>query len=168
MHPVDEPMARAWGGVRTGYRRFSDATESWTKRWMPPILAALCVLVALASLPSGVAALRNDRTPGVFTAVRKKCTGRAVSICLWQGTFASDDGTVTGQDVSYDGPGVHQPGDRARALAVDSRPVDVYAPGDPTVLWLTPLGAVSLVYLIWWFRKRWRNARLASNLTAED
>jgi hypothetical protein len=164
---VEETAARAWDRARSGYRRFSEATDSWAERWMPPILAALCVLVALASLPSGVAALRNDGTPGVFTAVRKECNGRAVSICLWQGAFSSDDGTVMGPDVSYDGPGVHRPGDRARALAVDSHPGDVYAPGDPTVLWLTPLGAISLVYLIWWSRRRWRNARLGLNSTAK-
>lgn len=154
---MEERETGWWGRAKNGYQRFNDATESWYRRWALPILATLCVLVTLASLPSGVASLRNEGEPGVFTAVTEDCTGRAVSLCLWQGTFTSDDGTVTSDDATYDGPGVREVGDRTSALAVEKHPDEVYAPGDPPILWLTPFGILSLAYLVWWSRRRWRS-----------
>ena len=159
MQSVEDREPWSWDRARRWYRRVNDASESWAQRWTLPILAALCVLVTVASLPGGVAAMRNEGRPGVFTAVNEDCTGRAVSICLWEGSFVSDDGTIRVDDVSYDGPGIDAAGDQVRALAVGDDPSDVYAPGDTTILWLAPFGILSLAYLVWWSRRRWRNRR---------
>jgi hypothetical protein len=79
---------------------------TWVATWVVAPIAAVAILVlSIQQLPEAVGAARGVGTTGTFTPVYESC-GKGG--CTWSGTFLADDGTVSRDDIAFEGGPVMQ------------------------------------------------------------
>jgi len=129
------------------------AVSRWVGRaaWaLTPIVAGLVLLVAVVTLPNGLAAATGHGLRGTFVELARPCTRNG---CSTYGRFTSDDGTlVVGWVVFDEAPRTFVQGRQNEVLFErNSEPVAVY-PVHGSVEWLllAAFGLLALLILVTW------------------
>ena len=120
------------------------------------VLCLTFLAITPVALPLALSARGDEGEFGTFTADHEVCSR---SSCAWRGTFVSDDGRTRLDDTDFDGDGLEQRGDQARAQKVDGDE-SLYEPGDKSwhAIALGDVGCAA--YVAWWlWARRWRGTR---------